>query len=301
MDDYRVKVGFFDHPKTRKLERALGLQAVVSLLRVWDFAAQYRPDGHLDSLDNEDVAAAGRWPGDADEFVAALVRCRLLDQTDNGLAIHDWAEANPYVATKSTRIAKAKRAAAARWVGGEAPQPMLDDKSSNAKVEVEQCSNTDRALLESESSNATSPIEQCPPPLHHQHTTQPLLLCCWGERREKTVADLNKHFEAEFGRSLPPKWFPVASANAPYSLAEIGNATVEAKREQKASPGLVVRILERYRNTQPAETRARAGPKQERSAFREVTERLEREWVNDQTDVSGAHDKAAGLLPTTGR
>lgn len=45
--DIRLSVHFPDHPKTVKLERRLGFQGVRSLLSLWAWAAQNRPDGDL--------------------------------------------------------------------------------------------------------------------------------------------------------------------------------------------------------------------------------------------------------------
>lgn len=271
MDDYRVKVGFFDHPKTIRLERALGATAVVSLLRLWDFCAQYRIEGVLSGLDNEDIAAAARWQDDADKFVDVLVRCKLLDRDANGtLTVHDWLENNPYVATKGERVARAKAAAAARW---------------GAKTDDEQSAEHAPRMPEAQSSNA-----------HHHNTTPPNLCCVWGEPRNKSTGDLNRQLENDLRFSISPKWFPLAERCAPYSRAEISNAIAEASKEGKPNCGLIIRILERYRNTKPAEHRARAGPRPTRSDFREATDRL-KEWANEPTGVSETHDAPARLLP----
>lgn len=45
--DIRLSVHFPDHPKTIKLDRRLGFQGVRSLLSLWAWAAQTRPDGNL--------------------------------------------------------------------------------------------------------------------------------------------------------------------------------------------------------------------------------------------------------------
>ena len=44
--DIRISVGFPNHPKTVKLERRLGFQGIRSLLALWTWAAQNRPDGN---------------------------------------------------------------------------------------------------------------------------------------------------------------------------------------------------------------------------------------------------------------
>ena len=55
MDDYRVMVGFLDHPKTRRLKRRIGHEAVEVILRLWEFATSNasRREGDLSGLDND--------------------------------------------------------------------------------------------------------------------------------------------------------------------------------------------------------------------------------------------------------
>ena len=111
--DIRLQVTFFGHPKTKKLERKLGAEGVLCLLRLWVWAAQNKPDGILSRQDHEDIAIAAEWDGDEDEFIATLVALRLLDQREDGcLTIHGWAERNTYASTAEGRsIANAKNAA----------------------------------------------------------------------------------------------------------------------------------------------------------------------------------------------
>ena len=58
--DIRPSVTFFDHPKTIRLIERLGLEGAWALLRLWVFTAQYRPDGRLNDLDEEDIAIAAK-------------------------------------------------------------------------------------------------------------------------------------------------------------------------------------------------------------------------------------------------
>lgn len=61
--DIRIDVEFFSHPKTVKLERRLGLEAVKALMVLWSWAARNRPDGDLSGLENEDIEIAAGWTG----------------------------------------------------------------------------------------------------------------------------------------------------------------------------------------------------------------------------------------------
>ena len=117
--DIRLSVGFPDHPKTIKLERRLGFQGIRSLLSLWTWAAQNRPDGNLGGvnnhattvqrpLDEEDIEIVAKWPGEPGLFVATLVTLGWLDQTTHGYCLHEWQQHNPWVAAAMDRGDKAR-------------------------------------------------------------------------------------------------------------------------------------------------------------------------------------------------
>lgn len=66
--DIRLSVGFWQHPKTRKLIKRLGLEAIRSLQILWLWAAQNRPDGVLSGMDWEDIELAADWQGEERAF-----------------------------------------------------------------------------------------------------------------------------------------------------------------------------------------------------------------------------------------
>lgn len=148
--DIRLAVTFPDHPKTVRLINRLGLEGVWSLIRLWLFAAQQRPDGRLVNMDVEDIAIAAKWPHDAKEFVETLLdpKIRFLEQGNDGyLIIHDWHEHNTYAAHAQERSEKARKAAVAKW------EKRLKGATSKGK----QCTEHDLALREGQSGNAPSP------------------------------------------------------------------------------------------------------------------------------------------------
>ena len=117
--DIRIAVGFPNHPKTVKLDRRLGFQGIRSLLALWTWAAQNRPDGNLGGangrptvvqrpLDEEDIEIAAQWPGEPGAFVATLVTLGWLDQTERGYLLHEWQQHNPWVAAATDRSDKAR-------------------------------------------------------------------------------------------------------------------------------------------------------------------------------------------------
>lgn len=113
--DIRLKLEFFDHPKTRKLRKRLGTEAVVCLIRLWMWTAGNRPGGRLTGLDAEAVELAAHWDGEDGALVAALCELRLLDERGGEFAVHDWETHQAYASKSEERSSKARRAAAARW------------------------------------------------------------------------------------------------------------------------------------------------------------------------------------------
>jgi hypothetical protein len=88
--DIRLSIGFFDHPKTVKLKRKLGLEGVEALLRLWMYAAQYRPGGTFTNMDLDDIETAVRWAGQAGELVKTLLEVCFLESDGDLYRLHDW-------------------------------------------------------------------------------------------------------------------------------------------------------------------------------------------------------------------
>jgi len=92
--------GAFTSPKIRRLAVVLGVpwpHALGLAGLLWRFTAKHAPTGEIGRHDDEEIAAALEWPGEAADLVAALVRCRLLDPTESAarLLVHDWPEHAP--------------------------------------------------------------------------------------------------------------------------------------------------------------------------------------------------------------
>lgn len=114
--DVRLSTEFFRHPKTKKLQKRLGLESIFSLQKLWVWAAQNREDGSFAGLDHEDVALAADWDGDHEAFVGTLIELHWLDEDEEGtLSLHHWQERQPYATKSPDRVAKAKKAAEKRW------------------------------------------------------------------------------------------------------------------------------------------------------------------------------------------
>ena len=88
--DIRLSVGFWEHPKTVKLTRRLGLEGVRSLQILWLWAAQNRPDGVLSGMDAEDIEIAAKWDGEATALCDTLEDLGWLDKKEDVYMLHDW-------------------------------------------------------------------------------------------------------------------------------------------------------------------------------------------------------------------
>lgn len=92
--------GAFTSPKIRRLAAVLGVpwpHALGLAGLLWRFTAKHAPTGEIGRHDDEEIAAALEWPGESSELVAALSRCRLLDDADPPIRfiVHDWPDHAP--------------------------------------------------------------------------------------------------------------------------------------------------------------------------------------------------------------
>lgn len=113
--DIRLKVTFPNHHKIKKLHRRLGPQGPLSLIYLWLYTAENKPDGVLSGMDAEDIEIAAQWDGDAGSMLQACLELCLVEKLADTYVIHDWKENNPYAAHAPIRAEKARRAAETRW------------------------------------------------------------------------------------------------------------------------------------------------------------------------------------------
>jgi len=116
-EDFRLKVSFFTHPKTRRLRRRHGDAAIVCLLRLWAFATQHRYKGVLYDMDENDIIDVSEWHGDG-EFVDSLVEFGFLERGDEWFELHDWRDHNGWAFHADSRQESARKAAEQRWKSG---------------------------------------------------------------------------------------------------------------------------------------------------------------------------------------
>jgi hypothetical protein len=121
--DIRLSTGFFSHPKTKLLKRKFGAESIISLQKLWIFAALNKPDGSLRGMTCDMIAVAADWDGDSQEFLSALCEIGFLEQCEEGVYhIHDWVEHNGYASSAQDR------SDLARWRRLSQAHPKLFDQ-----------------------------------------------------------------------------------------------------------------------------------------------------------------------------
>lgn len=100
--DIRISISFWEHRKTVKLIRVLGIEAAVSLQKLWMWAASNRPDGDLSGFDTEDLEICAKWDGEPGALVDNLKSLRFIDGEDGSLSLHGWIEHNPWALESKT-------------------------------------------------------------------------------------------------------------------------------------------------------------------------------------------------------
>lgn len=179
--DIRISVNFVQHPKTKKTIRKYGHAAIVSIIALWGFAAQRRPEGNLTGMDVDDIAIAACWDGDEQEFFDMCVEMKWIDVHENGeIHLHGWKEAQGYVINAPARAERSRRAAQARWEKREKKeleQISGDNANGNASSMLDACSTHANGMPEAmrnpENGNAPSPAP-FPSPSHNGNNNTPL-------------------------------------------------------------------------------------------------------------------------------
>jgi hypothetical protein len=210
MDDYRIRVGWRGHPKRIKLERRLGAVAVLALMDLWEFCTSSRTDGDLSGMDDEDIAIAAGYAGNASEWVGALVSFGLLVRTKAGVRVHDWKDHNPYVAGHKDRSEAARAAVNERW------KKAKQSKSEDTPTEEGQYGSYDSVLPPDTNGNTPSPSPSpspspdpipSPEPRREVGAVAPLTLSAPVDVKAKKSRKVAVH-------PMPATWAPNATARA---------------------------------------------------------------------------------------
>jgi hypothetical protein len=114
--DIRVDTDFPNHRKTKKLIQKLGFSGPTHLLFLWVAISKSRPKGKLEGMDVADIALDAQWPGDAKEFVDALMFSGYLEKNgDDVYLLHGWADHQPWVYYSDERSETARQNIMKRW------------------------------------------------------------------------------------------------------------------------------------------------------------------------------------------
>lgn len=146
--DIRLMVSFFDHPKIKRLHKELGAEGILSLIRLWLWAAINRPLGELENMTADDIGVVAQWP-DSAKFLRTLKKIGLIEKNPekSHYKIHNWEKHQPWVYNGPVRSEIGRIAAQAKW-----------DKRRNeigdANSENGHCSDDERALPNDKNSNA---------------------------------------------------------------------------------------------------------------------------------------------------
>lgn len=256
--DIRLSVEFFDHPKTVKLQRRLGLEAVISLQRLWLWAAQNRASGKLSNMDGEDIEIAAKWAGECGVFTSELVSLGWLDEEGGAYSLHDWTEHNPWQAEANARSEKARNAAQTRWNTEK-------QCSSNAQAMHEH--NTSNAPLLSSPNQEEKKEDINTPPIPPAETKT---VCVCSEPPSIEFEELRELYDRE-GRSEGPltgfvEYKALKKAKAWPGIARITQALMDFAAnddqwQRGIRPGLPKFLREQYWLKQPQAAPARASPK----------------------------------------
>lgn len=179
--DFRLSVGFWQHPKTKKTARRLGLEGIRSLQILWAWAAVNRPDGNLSGMDWEDIELAADWQEEEQKFFDTCLGM-WIDETSDGYALHDWQEHNPWASEADTRSDAARLSRFARKFP-EIAKSMRDDGVKGLTQEeyrmyadgtpyVRRSTNVDTALNE-RSTDRSTPAPAPSPTLRKRKTPPP--------------------------------------------------------------------------------------------------------------------------------
>ena len=148
--DIRIAIGLSTHPKTIKLMRRCGDRSFYCLVRLWSWAAQYRPDGNLEGMDNESVEIAADWTGDVGVFASQLANIGFIDGQEGGYILHDWCHHNPWACKAEDRADNGRlNKLASRF---PAQVEKLKENGIKGVTREEYRAYTDRWLLEQSSS-----------------------------------------------------------------------------------------------------------------------------------------------------
>jgi hypothetical protein len=105
-----MKRGAPDHPKMKKLARALNINrgwAVGLLESLWHWTSKFAPQGDIGKHEDVDIAEGCFWDREPSELINALIETGWIERCDkHRLLVHDWHDHADEAVTK--RLARSK-------------------------------------------------------------------------------------------------------------------------------------------------------------------------------------------------
>ena len=139
-----VHRALFDHPKTKRLSKRLGVDVSAAcgyLICLWTWAMTVAPEGDLSRYDPEEIEAAAGWGGVEELLYANLVSCRWLDEDRY---IHDWQDWRGPLVTKRARDAERKRIERASKTSPSDAVRTSDPRPADVPVKTDKTDKTDK-------------------------------------------------------------------------------------------------------------------------------------------------------------
>ncbi len=132
-----VEPELLDHPKFLRLEKRVGAGALKALLRLWGHCAANKRGERWAQADPEYLECVARWEGDTGQLYTALVDIGWVEETPEGLVIHDWEENNSFTVLNWSRSPNGRKGNKAKESSHEArtnPPQAADESKGNPRI-----------------------------------------------------------------------------------------------------------------------------------------------------------------------
>lgn len=204
------------HRKTVSLAIKLGLDATYAaahIIRLWTWALDNVEDGDLSGLPPEVIAFGADWKGDPETFVNAAIYAKWLDETEEGLYIHDWED---YAGKLMERRAAERERSRKR---------RADSKAVTLKPPAKKRTTGGRPADDQQTTVGTVPNSTVPNLTNNNPPISPQ-----GEIPEYKI--LTNWFNAEFGTKCRPDTYKdkINARLKKYTMEQIKEASLNMKK-----------------------------------------------------------------------
>lgn len=152
----KVEQSIRDHRKILQVADELDVDAAHvtgCLVLLWLWAIDNAPEGSLEGVQPGTIARAAQWTGEKSAFIEALTRAGLLDETPDGLQIHDWAERAGNLIERRKGDAERKR----RERAGKKNQEEAAEASAGRPPDIRTQSRVEQSRVEQTRAKRISP------------------------------------------------------------------------------------------------------------------------------------------------